>query len=120
MAVVRAKKGAGIVGGFGRRHKFKAKRTECDAGHKHPSKKEAKRCGELRLLEKAGAVSELEFQPRYALIVNGVKVCGYIADFRYIEKDKSVVEDCKGFKTPEYKLKKKLMAACHGIGILET
>ena len=120
MAVVRIEKGAGVVGGFGRRHKFKAQRTECDAGHKHPSKKEATRCKELRLLASCGAIVDLEFQPRFALIVNGIKICTYVADFRYLEEGSSVVEDTKGFKTPEYKLKRKLMAACHGIGILET
>jgi hypothetical protein len=31
-----------------------------------------------------------------------------------------IVEDSKGVRTPVYKLKKKLMLACHGIEIRET
>lgn len=47
------------------------------------------------------------------------KVC-YIADYTYIEDGKLVVEDKKGYKTPEYTIKKKLMYQVHGILIKET
>ena len=98
------------------------------------SKKEAKRYQELVLLEKAGKILGLKTQVRYPLDVCGMKICTYIADFRYYERaprseelygatlcfERLVVEDCKGFRTPIYKLKKKLMLALHGIEILET
>jgi hypothetical protein len=71
-------------------------------------------------MEQAGTIADLERQIRYVFEVNGVRVCAYIADFRYRFKGSVVVEDCKGFRTPEYKLKRKLMMACHGIDILET
>ena len=44
----------------------------------------------------------------------------YIADFVYICDGKQVVEDCKGFKTAEYKMKKKLMAYLNHINIEES
>jgi hypothetical protein len=76
----------------------------------------------LKLLEKAGQIANLERQIRYHLDVNGVHICDYIADFQYVagENPLFTVEDCKGFRTPEYKLKAKLMKACHNIDILET
>jgi hypothetical protein len=43
-----------------------------------------------------------------------------VADFTYMEDGKLVVEDCKGFKTDVYKIKKKLMLWVHGIRIKET
>lgn len=84
------------------------------------STKEANRYQELMLLSKAGQITSLEFQPKYDLIVNGLKICTYVADFRYKEFGQVVVEDVKGVRTPVYRLKAKLMLACHGIEILET
>lgn len=97
------------------RSKYRNKRTNGFA-----SKKEAKRHGELVLLEKAKAISNLQIQVPYDIIVNDVKVCRYIADFRYIERGELVVEDCKGYRTPIYRLKAKLMRAVHGVKIKET
>jgi hypothetical protein len=99
--------------------KYKAVRTEID-GHTFPSKAEAHRYQHLKLLEKAGQITNLSLQPRYALDVNGVHIANYIADFRYWDETGRVIEDCKGVQTPVYKLKKKLMLACHGIVIKES
>lgn len=88
-------------------------------GIKFASKKEAKRYGELGFLVKAKVITNLELQPRYPIVINGVKVTTYVADFRYVEDGKTVVEDTKGYKTDIYKLKKKLMSAVHGIEIQE-
>jgi hypothetical protein len=99
--------------------KFKAIPTEVD-GIRFASKKEAKRYQELKLLERAGEISRLELQPRYDITINGVKVCTYVADFRYFTKDKLTVEDCKGFLTPVYKLKRRLLAALYNVEILES
>ena len=111
--------------------KYRAVKTVVD-GIKFDSKKEATRYGELKLLEKACGIVDLEIQKRFDFEINGVKLGFYKADFVYwIENPKpvtmkpsdlvmQVVEDCKGFKTPVYRLKKKLMLALHGIEILET
>lgn len=97
----------------------------------YDSKKEARRASDLKLLERAGEISDLQEQVPFVLApayyVKGIKkdVCvlremKYIADFVYTDKGKTVVEDCKGFKTKEYKKKKRLMKSILGIDILET
>ena len=93
-------------------------------GIRFDSKAEARRFGELRMLEMAGEITALECQPRYRLEVNGVKVCDYVGDFRYVDTEtgRVVVEDAKGgdaTKTRLYKVKKRLMLACHGIEVEE-
>lgn len=100
--------------------KYKAKPCEID-GYKFPSLREGKRYRELVILQRVGAISNLELQPKYPCVVNGKKVCEYRADFRYddLVKNCQVVEDCKGFKTPVYRLKKKLVEALYGFPILE-
>ena len=96
------------------------------------SKKEYYRSNELRLLEKAGEISNLKEQVPYELlpaqyqIINGKKKCieksvKYIADFQYIDKDGNlVVEDTKGMRTSTYIIKRKLMLYFHGIKIKEV
>lgn len=91
-------------------------------GIRFASKKEAKRWGELRLLESAGAIRDLRRQVRYKLTVSSVETTVYIADFVYEDArdGATVVEDAKGFKTTEYKLKAKMMLAQFGIAIQEV
>lgn len=91
------------------------------------SKREYQRFCELRLLERAGKISKLQRQVRFEVIpearANGKIVerkCEYIADFVYDEDGGTVVEDCKGYRTPEYKIKRKLMYWRYGIRIRET
>jgi len=84
------------------------------------SQKEARRYQELKALEGGGLISGLECQVRYHLDVAGVRVCDYIADFRYQRDGAEVVEDVKGVRTREYELKSRLMLACFGIEVLET
>jgi hypothetical protein len=86
------------------------------------SAKEARRYGELKLLNKAGEILGLRLQPRFPLRVNGALVCTYVADFEYhdLRTDKIVVEDVKGVRTDTYKLKAKLFAALHGFPVREV
>ena len=91
-------------------------------GIKFDSKWESERYLYIKSLELAGRVRNLELQVRFALEVNGQKICTYIADFRYEKENANgdwatIVEDAKGVETPEFKLKKKLMKACLGIEI---
>jgi len=101
------------------RSKYNAVKTTVD-GIKFDSKAEARRYSELKLLLKAKTIADLELQPRYDFVVNGVKIGFYKADFRYKMGNRLIIEDVKGVKTPVYNLKKKLMKAIHGIDILET
>jgi len=84
------------------------------------SKKEAARYIQLKALLKAGHIKDLGLQPKYKIEYNGVKICTYIADFKYTQDGKEIVEDVKGQILPMYRLKKKLVKAFYGIDILET
>ena len=101
--------------------KYGARRTEVD-GIMFASAKEARRYSELRLLQRAGEITDLTRQPRYPIVINDVKVCTYVADFSYLEKGAArvTVEDAKGFKTDIFNLKRKLMWAVHNIEVLIT
>ena len=80
------------------------------------SQKEAQRYSELKLLERAGEITDLELQPVFILeegIKKGkrkIRDITYIADFRYkdLKTGKTVVEDIKGFKTKDFRIKQKL------------
>jgi hypothetical protein len=98
-----------------KKHKYFARPTTVD-GIKFASAKEARRYGELKLLQMAGKISQLELQPRYKLVIEET----YVADFRYIEKGETVIEDVKGYLTREYKRKRKEMIKQHGVTIRET
>lgn len=112
--------GAASRSPFAKPSKYRNVKTTVD-GVTYDSKKEAKRAGELALLQRAGEISDLQRQVRYLLDVNGVPICHYRADFTYRERGAGfVVEDVKGVRTPEFILKSKLMLAVHGITIRET
>ena len=102
-----------------RTSKYGAIKTEVD-GITFASRAEANRYSELKLLEAAGEISRLELQPKYPLVVNGVKVAEYRGDFLYIQDGHKVLEDVKGVATPVFRLKKKLVNALYNIDILET
>lgn len=99
-------------------HKYNAKKTEID-GFVFDSKKEAARYQELKVLEQAMEIHDLELQPEFFCIVNGRKVCKYRADFRYVQDGTTIIEDVKGMRTDVYKLKKKLVEALYDIEIQE-
>lgn len=90
------------------------------------SKREGERYRQLSMLESAGKIQYLTLQPVYelapAVTIQGKKkqALRYVADFRYIENGKTVVEDVKGMKTDIYIIKRHLMKHLHGIDILET
>lgn len=104
------------------------------------STKEARRYRELKLLESAGEIKNLERQVKYILVpaqreaetvgkrgkpVMGRVIereCSYVADFVYTDKHtgQTVVEDTKGMRTKDYIIKRKLMLWVHGIKIVEV
>lgn len=92
-------------------------------GKVHDSGKEFRRWQALQLRERAGEITELRRQVPFALVVNGVLVCQYVADFVYVEGAATIVEDCKSPPTRKlaaYRIKVKLMQAIHGIQIREV
>lgn len=103
-------------------NKYGARRVKAPDGQVFDSALEYHRYCLLKLLERAGKISDLKRQVSFELIPKqeGERACSYVADFTYLEDGKLVVEDCKGFKTDVYKIKKKLMLWVHGIRIKET
>jgi len=110
--------GTKLLGGS-TKSKYRNRKTKCD-GFLFDSAKEAKRWMLLKAMQEAGEISGLQRQVRFPLIVNGIKICVYIADFVYYSQAKQVVEDAKGMKTALYRLKKKLMLAILDIVIKEV
>jgi hypothetical protein len=86
------------------------------------SKKEARRAQELMLLQRCGQIFDLKEQVRVELIPkqDGERSVHYVIDFVYHESGKEVWEDTKGFRTPLYILKRKLVLQRYGIKIRET
>lgn len=118
--------------------KYGNKRVIVD-GMEFDSRKEGRRWSQLRLMEKAGMIHGLERQVEFELIPvqrepdrtgprGGVikghvieKKVVYLADFVYYDHDgEKVVEDTKGFRTPDYIIKRKLMLYVHGIRVKEV
>lgn len=112
--------------------KFGSRKTEID-GHVFDSRKEAKRYAELRLMEKAGEISNLQIQVPFVLIPNQRDESGrvieravtYKADFVYNDRGGFlVVEDTKGYRDGGaynlFVIKRKLMLKIHGIRVVET
>jgi len=120
------------------RNKYSADKVVVD-GIEFASKREARRYQDLRLLEKAGEITDLRMQVKYQLIPaqrepdiigpKGGRKAGkliehevsYVADFVYKDKDgNEIVEDTKGFRTKEYILKRKMLLYLKGIRIHEV
>jgi hypothetical protein len=106
-----------ISGGTKKKSKYNAKPKTVDDKYFH-STAEAERYGQLKLLHKAGEITEPVTQYSFPLL-GGLK---YTADFVYFDcKTKLfVVEDHKGVRTSDYIIRKKLMFETHGIKIFET
>ena len=120
------------------RNKYRNKNLTVE-GERFDSLKEFRRWQELKLLEKAGEITELRRQVPFELIPEqrepdtigprgGVRKgriierkAVYIADFVYKDADGlEVVEDCKGMRTKDYILKRKLILFRFGIRIFES
>lgn len=112
--------------------KYGAKAQVVD-GIRFHSRKEARRYGELKLLEKAGELHGLRLQPKFQLVAwhsdhSRINVVGeYRADFEYCAcrripcvRSHVVVEDVKGFRTPLYRWKKRHVEAQYGITVVEV
>lgn len=119
--------------------KYHNRKVRTSDGIVHDSKKEAIRWVELKLMERAGEITELERQkefllvpPQYEEITTGKgakklkkklveRSVVYRADFVYHDKNGDiVVEDVKGVRTRDYILKRKLMLYVCGVRIKEV
>lgn len=127
-------------------NKYHNRKVTTSDGIEHASQKEANRWCELKLLERAGKIYDLDRQVKFTLIPaqyeevipQEYKVgkkpkkklvereCAYIADFVYIDADSGrlIVEDTKGYKDGGayriFSIKRKLMLYVHKIRIKEV
>ena len=99
-----------------RQTKYHSHKAKCGSGHLHDSKKEAVRCNELHLMQKAGEISGLKTQVKFTLLPArqyidqpNERAITYIADFVYNEGGTTVIEDTKGVKTKDYIIKRKML-----------
>lgn len=113
-----------------RAHKYGAKKQLVD-GILFPSKAEARRYLELKLLMQAGEIDELILQPQFVLapgvVLHGKKkpALRFTADFSYLDKKTGlrVVEDVKGGRataTEAYRMRIHLLKHVHGIEVTEV
>lgn len=94
------------------------------------SHREYDRWVNLKMMQLAGFITQLQRQVRFDLIPAAPAEHGkraergvsYVADFTYIDIASGgfVVEDAKGVRTPDYIIKRKLMRWIHGIEVKEV
>lgn len=111
-----------------KKSKYRNVKTKAQ-GRKYDSVGERDRAFFLQEAQRQGKIRNLEYQVKYALIVNDILICHYVADFEYKLAHKPhihpsvpltvVVEDFKGGYRlpPDWPIKQKLMKACHGIDV---
>jgi hypothetical protein len=118
--------------------KYKNRKIEVD-GIVFDSRKEANRYRQLKLLEGAGMIRDLQMQVKFVLIPAQYskdeftkkgkpkcieRECSYLADFVYYDEyGDRIVEDVKGYRKDGayniFSIKRKLMLQVHGIRIKE-
>jgi hypothetical protein len=104
--------------------KYGAQPTESSDGKRFPSKAEARRYEELRLMQQQGIITDLVLHPRWRFIINGQllrtmsgRALIYTADTSYQRDGALVVEDVKGMLTRDAEIRIALMAVVHGIEV---
>lgn len=98
-----------------RRLKYGNRRVIID-GVRFDSVAEGFRYQQLKLLEQGGEISDLKLQPEFSFKIGGILICKYRGDFSYIDSkhpDRLTVEDKKGHRTRDYRIKRKLMQALY-------
>ena len=96
-----------------RRAKYHAVPERID-GYYFPSQAEARRYLVLKARFGACEIKSLQVHPRFEIIAAAVidgkheRAIYYEADFQYREDGNIVVEDVKGYRTPVYRIKRRL------------
>ncbi len=113
--------------GKGKKNKYNAQKTEVD-GIKFDSAHEAKRYGQLKILERAGHISDLRLQEviylhgkNEPLKTSKGRAMRLTLDFTYIDSKTGlrVYEDAKGMPTRDYEVRK-AVAAAQGVEVIEV
>lgn len=110
-----------LISEAAKKTKFKNIRVENDDG-KFDSKWEAERYQQLQLMEKAGEIRELRAQVAFPLMAGAEMIGSYVADAVYfdVRRNRKIVEDAKGCKTPLYRWKARHFKAQYGFAITEV
>jgi len=77
----------------------------------------------LKAEQAAGRIRELAVHPVYYLVVNDQPICRFVPDFRFVRDGQTIVEDVKSPVTAAlrvYQMKKRLLAALHGLTVVEV
>ena len=99
------------------RNKYGAKKADSTlAGRSFDSQMERSRAEQLVLMEKAGEISELQFQVQTHMTRARI---GYKVDFVYQEQGRTIYEEAKGFETPVWRIKRRLWK-WYGPGLLRV
>lgn len=120
----------------GNTRKFANQPTVID-GHKFDSKREGNRYQELKILERAGEIANIELQPKFPLSILGtdgkhrdIKIrskgypngrrCSYRADFRFqcLRTGRQIVEDVKGYDDDRGRFKRAVVECIYEIEIV--
>jgi hypothetical protein len=107
-----------------KKSKYNNKKVVID-GIEFDSTREGERYLELKLLQKAGLISNLKLQVPFILapscVLDGRRkpAMKYKTDFVYEENGRTVIEDVKGKVTALYRAKKHLMKTVLGLEIKE-
>jgi hypothetical protein len=95
-------------------NKYGATRSEYD-GIRYDSKMEAAYAAQLDTLKAGGAIVNWRRQVTIPLAVNGRHICNYRVDFEVAHNDGHLeLIEVKGFETPVWQLKWKLLEAIYG------
>lgn len=95
-------------------NKYSNESSTCRRKHLHDSIGEARYCDQLDLLVKAKEIKEFKIQVDYPLVVNKITVCVHRVDFEVTTiKNKTEINEFKGFATQVWNLKRKLFKACY-------
>ncbi len=99
-------------------NKYGAQRTWSELCQRmFASKAEAKHGEELRLLEMAGEILNLQYQPSWVLCADKHHKAKYTADFMYQKDGVIVVEDVKGVMTQAARVRMNWLWAKYGIEV---
>lgn len=108
-----------------RRSKYGARSVVID-DIRFASKREGDRWLFLKIRLVLGEITDLERQVTYQL-AESVRIEGekrarpalrFTADFRYVERGKTVVEDAKGYADKSFRIRQHLMKSVHGIDVV--
>jgi hypothetical protein len=84
-------------------------------GYTFDSMRESQRYSELKLMEKMQDINTLEvhpiilLQPAFEYMGKTIRAITYEADFGYLQDGAKIFEDVKGFETPVFRLKWKML-----------